>query len=160
MHFDLLWLFSQLCSNCPLLTWWELIQDPSDMISGVLGFGMASFRLSYIFLLGPGVSHFSKWPGISWCPTRAVLKSRLGGFGPEELSPVWKEPVPAALAAHCSVWQPPPPTTWGWLGSGCSQSARTRAPCSASLDSSGQAVSKINLFFNSQTGHLVQDFRE
>lgn len=88
MHFDLLWLFSQLCSNCPLLTWWELIQDPSDMISGVLCFGMArSFRLSYIFLLGPGVSHFSKWPGISWCPTRAVLKSRLGGFGPESGRP-------------------------------------------------------------------------
>ena len=46
-----------------------------------------SFRLSYIFLLGPGISHFSKWPGISWCPTRAVLKSRLGGFCPESGRP-------------------------------------------------------------------------
>lgn len=90
MHFDPLWLFSQLYSNCPLLTWWKLIQDPSDMVSGVLVFGMArSFRLSYISLLGAGVTHFSKWPGVSWYPTRVILKSGLGGFGPESgLPPV------------------------------------------------------------------------
>ena len=77
----------------------------------------------------------------------------------EWTSPCPEEPVPAALAAHCSVWQPHHPQHGAGWGQAALSPARSQASCSASLDSSGQAASKINLFFDSQTGHLVQDFK-
>ena len=93
-----------------------------------------------------------------WVSSQSCSEVKTGRIQSREWTcPCPEEPAPAALATHCGVQQPHHPQCGAGQGQAALNLARSQYPWSASLDNSGQAVSKINLFQNSQPGNLVQD---